>query len=112
MSYALSFQKQVVTQLCQGACYSLTDRASKQDLDSVSRGKQQSKSTKTVLRFDNELSRYYIYRKGLWELQRNSSILMGNDTHTCLCSSVLYTAYWLLRSDILFLCRLEDLLNI
>ena len=29
----------------------------------------------------------------------------------CLCSSVLCTAYWRLMSDMLFLCRGEDLLN-
>lgn len=59
------FNNGLVTQLCQGAYYSLADRASKQDLDSVSSGKEQTKSTKTVLAFDNGFSRHYTYRKGL-----------------------------------------------
>ena len=41
MSYP--FNNSVVTQLCQGACYSLSDRASKQDFDSVLSGKQRTK---------------------------------------------------------------------
>ena len=63
------FKNSVVTQLCQGTCYSLADRVSKQDLDSVPSGKKRAKSTETFLTFDNAFSRYYRYRKGLWELQ-------------------------------------------
>ena len=42
------FNNSEVTQLCQGTCYSLADRTSKQDLDSVPSGKQRTKSTKNI----------------------------------------------------------------